>query len=56
MKTVEARAMFDNVVCMIKEIYPEGVVQTGAFGQMMSVSIENDGPVTIILDSLVDKL
>ena len=28
-----------------------GLVQTGSFGADMLVSIENDGPVTIILDT-----
>jgi D-tyrosyl-tRNA(Tyr) deacylase len=35
-----------------KRLELEGVpVQTGEFGAKMSVSIENDGPVTIVLDS-----
>ncbi len=36
----------------ILKLHNEGIpVQSGRFGAMMNVSLENDGPVTIILDS-----
>lgn len=36
----------------MKQLEGQGVpVQAGEFGAMMKVSIENDGPVTIVLDS-----
>ena len=45
----EAKKLFDTFVEMCKE---EGIrVETGIFGADMKVSILNDGPVTIMLDS-----
>lgn len=48
-----AKEMFDFIVSTIKEnLKPYGTkVETGSFGAMMDVSIHNDGPVTILLDS-----
>lgn len=44
-----ARAMFDRFVELLRQ---GGVkVETGVFGAMMGVSLVNDGPVTIWLDS-----
>jgi D-tyrosyl-tRNA(Tyr) deacylase len=44
-----ARAMFDRFVELLRQ---GGVkVETGEFGAMMQVSLVNDGPVTIWLDS-----
>lgn len=51
MGTEAARTLFARTVEMLREGHPGGQVETGAFGQLMSVSIVNDGPVTIILDS-----
>ena len=45
----EAKKLFDEFVSMCRE---EGIkVETGVFGAHMVVDIENDGPVTLILDS-----
>lgn len=55
MGTEAARALFNRVVEMVREGHPGGPVATGAFGEMMSVNIVNDGPVTIILDSNSSK-
>jgi D-tyrosyl-tRNA(Tyr) deacylase len=44
-----ARPLFDRVVTLLRR---EGVeVATGTFGAQMRVSLVNDGPVTILLDS-----
>lgn len=44
-----AKALYEEFVEAVKA---EGIVtQTGVFGAMMSVSIQNDGPVTFIVDS-----
>lgn len=53
MKSAEALDYFNRFVGMLQRELggDEGRVQTGAFGQYMAVSIVNDGPVTIILDS-----
>ena len=51
MKTEEAREMFDKIVQMFRDSYAGGRVETGSFGQLMQVEIQNDGPVTLILES-----
>jgi D-tyrosyl-tRNA(Tyr) deacylase len=49
MRPVEAEAEFGAVA---RALGKEGArVKTGVFGAHMRVSIENDGPVTIVLDS-----
>ena len=46
-------ALFDRFVSLVRELAtPRGVpVETGEFGADMRVSVENDGPVTIVLDT-----
>ncbi|MBV6623244.1 MAG: D-tyrosyl-tRNA(Tyr) deacylase [Rivularia sp. (in: Bacteria)] len=37
--------------CFVNKLHASGLrVQTGKFGAMMQVSIENDGPVTLVLE------
>lgn len=45
----EAKALYEEFVKMLKESCLK--VETGEFGAHMNVEIENDGPVTILLDS-----
>jgi D-aminoacyl-tRNA deacylase len=45
-----ARAMFDAFAGRMSALLPEKV-KTGVFQAMMEVSLINDGPVTILLDS-----
>ncbi|MGL5066746.1 MAG: D-aminoacyl-tRNA deacylase [Sarcina sp.] len=46
---IEAKKLYDIFVDMCKE---ENIkVETGVFGADMKVSIENDGPVTLLLES-----
>lgn len=48
-ETEVGRAMFDKLIEKVRSL---GVpVETGQFGADMIVSIKNDGPVTVILDS-----
>ncbi len=48
----QAKVLFDQLVEMIRKTHPDPLkVQTGAFGEYMQVSIINDGPVTIQLNS-----
>ena len=49
MRSEEALVLYNTFVDGLKSLH--SLVQTEAFGQMMSVEIHNDGPVTIILDS-----
>lgn len=44
-----AEKMYDEFVA--KAVASGLVVQTGIFGEMMQVSLQNDGPVTILMDS-----
>jgi D-tyrosyl-tRNA(Tyr) deacylase len=40
--------------CFVERVRQEGiVVETGRFREMMAVSLVNDGPVTLILDSAI---
>ena len=45
----KANALYEYVIRECKKSVPE--VQTGSFGAEMEVSLINDGPVTILLDS-----
>ena len=44
-----AEELYDYVIKKAKETCP--VVESGEFGAYMKVSLENDGPFTIVLDS-----
>ena len=46
---VEAKTLYDRFIEITREIVPD--VQTGKFQAAMEVSLKNDGPVTLILDS-----
>lgn len=43
-----ANELYEYMIAKAKEEIP--VVQTGCFGEYMKVSLENDGPFTVILD------
>jgi D-tyrosyl-tRNA(Tyr) deacylase len=45
----QARTDFDRFVAKVRALHP--IVATGRFAADMRVSVENDGPVTILLDS-----
>lgn len=45
----KASMLFDYFVAVVKELV--GKVETGRFGTHMLVDIQNDGPVTLILDT-----
>jgi len=45
----EAEKRYEEFVAIVRRIMPD--VQTGKFQAMMDVSLTNDGPVTLILDS-----
>lgn len=51
MPTELARSAFAECVDMYKTMYKAEKVQTGSFGSMMKVSLENDGPTTFVLES-----
>jgi len=48
----QAERLYERFVELIRaELGPQAKVATGSFGAFMSVSLVNDGPVTLILDS-----
>lgn len=52
MKAVAAQALYRQFVEMVRRDYGDATkIQDGVFGAMMNVSLVNDGPVTIIIDS-----
>eukprot|EP01029_Cantina_marsupialis_P028710 TRINITY_DN777910_c0_g1_i1.p1 TRINITY_DN777910_c0_g1~~TRINITY_DN777910_c0_g1_i1.p1 ORF type:complete len:264 (-),score=23.99 TRINITY_DN777910_c0_g1_i1:150-941(-) len=55
MKTEEARAAFDSFVARMKTQYRADKIFEGRFGTKMSVEIVNDGPVTMVFDSVDRK-
>lgn len=54
MKTEEARKMFNQIVDLFRDAYPQGKIETGAFGEFMDVEIHNDGPTTLVLETKVN--
>ena len=49
MKPETSKEFFEQLTKQIKSKYEN--VQTGEFGAYMDVDLQNDGPVTIIIDS-----
>lgn len=47
----DARAFFNRFVDHVKKTYQEDKVQTGEFQAYMNVELQNDGPVTLIMDT-----
>ncbi|KAH3848005.1 D-aminoacyl-tRNA deacylase-like [Dreissena polymorpha] len=47
----EAPIFYDNFIQLMKQNYSEDKIKNGVFGAMMQVHIQNDGPVTIPLES-----
>jgi D-aminoacyl-tRNA deacylase len=45
-----AEKLYNEFITIIKEQYPFKIA-TGRFGAMMEVSLDNDGPVTLIVDT-----
>jgi D-tyrosyl-tRNA(Tyr) deacylase len=51
MKTEEARTFFSQIVKEVGVHHNPDLVKEGAFGEYMNVALENDGPVTIVIES-----
>eukprot|EP01130_Rhizamoeba_saxonica_P011510 TRINITY_DN4782_c0_g1_i3.p1 TRINITY_DN4782_c0_g1~~TRINITY_DN4782_c0_g1_i3.p1 ORF type:complete len:152 (+),score=28.11 TRINITY_DN4782_c0_g1_i3:157-612(+) len=47
----EAREFYEDFLRSVVADYNPDKIKDGAFGEMMNVSLENDGPVTLHLDS-----
>lgn len=50
-----AEQMYNMFVEQVKAKYKADKIQTGSFGAMMDVALVNDGPVTMIFDTLNKK-
>ena len=50
-----AEPLYDLFVQHLREILGADAVATGSFGGMMELTIVNDGPVTLIIDSVSNK-
>eukprot|EP00522_Entomoneis_paludosa_P006009 CAMPEP_0172439400 /NCGR_PEP_ID=MMETSP1065-20121228/398_1 /TAXON_ID=265537 /ORGANISM="Amphiprora paludosa, Strain CCMP125" /LENGTH=200 /DNA_ID=CAMNT_0013188081 /DNA_START=72 /DNA_END=674 /DNA_ORIENTATION=+ len=51
MKNIPAKIMYSEFVEMVKEAYEADKVKDGVFGAMMDVSLVNDGPVTLLVET-----
>ncbi|KAJ1925768.1 D-tyrosyl-tRNA(Tyr) deacylase [Tieghemiomyces parasiticus] len=51
MKSAQSKEVYQQFLDKLRADYRPDMVQDGSFGAMMNVKIQNDGPVTIILDS-----
>jgi D-tyrosyl-tRNA(Tyr) deacylase len=51
MSSNKARLFFDDFVRHVQSVYMADKVKVGAFGEMMDVRLNNDGPVTVVIDS-----
>ena len=48
MKPSDAALFYDNFMELFRSVAPN--VQSGIFGEMMSVKLENDGPFTLMIE------
>ncbi|CAF1240025.1 unnamed protein product [Adineta steineri] len=51
----QSKILYEKLLNQLKQSYKSDKIFDGQFGAMMNVNIENDGPVTIILDSRSKK-
>jgi D-tyrosyl-tRNA(Tyr) deacylase len=51
MKSVPAEQLYSNFLAMVRGKYEAEKVKDGVFGAMMHVSLVNDGPVTLVIES-----
>ncbi|ORX79758.1 D-tyrosyl-tRNA deacylase [Anaeromyces robustus] len=51
MKTEEAKVFYNKFLDKLREAYKPEKIKDGQFGAMMNVSLVNEGPVTIIIDT-----
>ncbi|RKP16158.1 D-tyrosyl-tRNA deacylase [Rozella allomycis CSF55] len=55
MKSADSKPFYENFLAYLKGKLGADRVFDGVFGEMMDVEIVNDGPVTIILDTMEGK-
>lgn len=47
----QAEELYNELILTTRDSYNTDMVKDGVFGALMNVSLENDGPVTIVVDS-----
>ena len=52
-KPERAKALYAHFSALLRERLGSGRLETGIFGADMKIELENDGPVTIVMDSEV---
>ncbi|EFO22135.1 D-tyrosyl-tRNA(Tyr) deacylase [Loa loa] len=55
MAPTESHQVYQNFISELRKAYAPERIKDGRFGAMMNVQIENDGPVTFILDSKIKE-
>lgn len=55
MSAEQSKQMYQQLIDKLKQEYKQERIFDGRFGDYMTVNIENDGPVTILIDSKVKK-
>jgi D-aminoacyl-tRNA deacylase len=50
-KGLHSKPLYEEFISKLKMLYLDDKIKDGVFGEMMNVSLENDGPVTVIIDS-----
>lgn len=51
MPPAEAKEFYGRFVDMVKSAHSPELIKDGVFGAKMDVSLVNDGPITVVLDS-----
>lgn len=51
----DSKKFFDNFVNQMRDSYDSNLIKNGVFGAYCLINIQNDGPVTIVLESTKDK-
>ena len=51
MSSEQSKEFYHKFLDLLKKSYKEEKIRDGRFGAYMKVDIQNDGPVTILLDS-----
>jgi D-Tyr-tRNA(Tyr) deacylase len=52
MKSVPAKELYNNFLDLLRSNYEADKIKDGVFGALMDVSLVNDGPVTIVIESV----
>ncbi len=55
MSSEQSKEFYEKFVSLLRRMYKPEKIQDGKFGAYMKVDIQNDGPVTILLDSKKDS-